>query len=87
MNDPILLVLAPLLWTSLTVGISFFINRIASSYNPLFIIILILCIVILPITAAAAYWAFFSHYTLLGFLLLFASYVPFGLSFSVRNSI
>jgi hypothetical protein len=81
MNDPILLVMAPLLWTALAVGISFFINRMASSFNPLFAIVAILSIIILPISAAATYWAFFSQQTLLGFVLLFVTHIPFVLSF------
>jgi hypothetical protein len=85
MNDPILLVMAPLLWTSLTVGISFFINQIANSYNPLLIFIFFLCIIIMPAGAAAVYWAFFSQQTILGFLFLLAINVPFGLSFAVKD--
>jgi len=84
MNDPILLVMAPLLWTALAVGISFFINWMTTSFNPLIAIISILCILILPISAAATYWAFFSQQTLLGFLLLIITHIPFVLSFA-RN--
>ena len=82
MNDPILLVMAPLLWTALAVGISFFINWMTTSFNPFFAIISILCILILPVSAAATYWAFFSQQTLLGFLLLFVTHIPFLLSFA-----
>ncbi len=85
MNDPILLVMAPLLWTALAVGISFFINRMTISFNPLFAIIAVLCIIILPISAAATYWAFFSQQALLGFLLLFVTHIPFILSFAVKK--
>jgi len=84
MNDPILLVMAPLLWTALAVGISFFINWMTASFNFLFALISILCIFILPISAAATYWAFFSQQTLLGFVLLFVTHIPFLLSFA-RN--
>ena len=80
MNDPILLVMAPLLWTALAVGISFFINGMAR--GPFFAIVGILCILILPLSAAATYWAFFSQQTLLGFLLLFVTHIPFLLSFA-----
>jgi hypothetical protein len=82
MNDPILLVMAPLLWTALAVGISFLINWMASGYNPFFAVIAVLCIIILPVSAAATYWAFFSQRTLLGFLLLLVTHIPFGLSFA-----
>jgi hypothetical protein len=85
MNDPILLVMAPLLWTSLAVGISFFIIRITNSYNPFFTFIFILCIIIMPAAAAGVYWAFFSQHTLLAFILLLAVNVPFGLSFAVKD--
>jgi len=81
MNDPILLVMAPLLWTALAVGISFFINWMSSGPNPFFIIIAIIFIMILPLSAASAYWAFFSQQTMLGFLLLFVTHIPFFLSF------
>ncbi|GBU27626.1 hypothetical protein R84B8_01161 [Treponema sp. R8-4-B8] len=84
MNDPILLVMAPLLWTALAVGISFFISRMASGFNPIFAIIAILCIIILPISAASTYWAFFSQQTLLGFLLLIVTHIPFVLSFAIK---
>jgi hypothetical protein len=84
MNDPILLVMAPLLWTALAVGISFFINWMTSSFNPFFAIISVICIIILPMSAAATYWAFFSQQTFLGFILLFVTHIPFGLSF-VQN--
>jgi len=84
MNDPILLVMAPLLWTALAVGISFFINWMTSSFNPFFAIISVLCIIILPLSAATTYWAFFSQQTMLGFLLLFVTHIPFLLSFA-RN--
>jgi hypothetical protein len=83
MNDPILLVMAPLLWTALAVGISFFISRITS--NPLFAIVAVLCIIILPLSAAGAYWAFFSQQTLLGFVLLIVTHIPFVLSFINNN--
>jgi len=82
MNDPILLVMAPLLWTALAVGISFFINWMTTSFNPFFAIISVLCILILPLSAASTYWAFFSQQTLLGFLLLFITHIPFVLSFA-----
>jgi hypothetical protein len=86
MNDPILLVMAPLLWTALAVGISFFISRMASSFNPLFALIAILCIIILPISAAATYWAFFSQKTFLGFVLLVITHIPFGFSFAANRN-
>ncbi|WP_461247183.1 hypothetical protein [Treponema sp. R6D11] len=81
MNDPILLVMAPLLWTALAVGISYLIIWMTNSYNPFISVLAILCMILLPITGAAAYWAFFSQQTILGFLFLIVAHVPFGLSF------
>jgi hypothetical protein len=85
MNDPILLVMAPLLWTALAAGISFLIKWIAECNNPFFAFLAVLCIIILPVTAATAYWAFFSQQIFLGFFLLLVTHIPFGLSFSSRN--
>jgi len=78
--DPILLVAVPLLWTSLAVGIPFFINWMVKNPRWYTLIASILCILLLPLTAASAYWALFSQETLLGFLLLFISHIPLGLS-------
>jgi len=80
-NDVILLISVPLLWTSLAVGIPFFINLAANNYRWYMLAIFILCIIILPISAATCYWAFFSQQTALGFLLFFATNIPLGLSF------
>jgi len=79
-NDTILLVAVPLLWTALAAGISFFINWMANNLRWYTAVVSILCILILPVVAAAAYWAFFSQQTLLGFLLLFVAHIPVGLS-------
>jgi hypothetical protein len=80
-NDAILLVCVPLLWTALAVGISFFINWAANNLRWYTITVSILCILLLPVSAATAYWAFFSQQTLLGFLLFFVTQIPLGLSF------
>jgi hypothetical protein len=80
-NDTILLISVPLLWTALAVGIPFFINWTANNFRWYTLIISFLCILILPVSAATAYWAFFSQQTLLGFLLLFVTHIPLGLSF------
>jgi hypothetical protein len=80
-NDVILLVSVPLLWTALAVGIPFFINWTANSFRWYSVIISILCILLLPLTAASAYWAFFSQQTALGFLLLSVTHIPLVLSF------
>jgi len=82
LNDPILLVVAPLLWTALAVGISFLIKWMMAG-NIFFIILAVLCMLILPVAATGTYWAFFSQQTLLGFGLLLATHIPFGLSFAL----
>jgi len=84
-SDPILLVMVPILWTALAVGISFFINWMMENFNPLIAIVSVLCMIILPISAAATYWAFFSQYTLLGFILLAVTNIPLVLSFTIQR--
>lgn len=77
-NDPVLLIAVPLLWTAISVGISFFINWMVNKFRWYTAIISILCILLLPLTAASSYWAFFSQHTLLGFLFLFVTHIPLG---------
>ncbi|MDR1278242.1 MAG: hypothetical protein LBK02_05785 [Treponema sp.] len=87
-NDPILLVLVPLLWTAIAVGIPFFINIIASGRLPV-IISAAFAILAIPLLAATSYWAFFSQKTALGFCLFFITLVPaaFSIVFSmVKNA-
>jgi hypothetical protein len=80
-GSPVTLVLVPLLWTAQGTGISFF-CRIIIHYSRWYISVpLVLGCIALPLTAATSWWAFFSHQTSMGFLLLFVSLVP--LSFSV----
>ena len=80
-NDPILLIMAPLLWTALAVGIPFFIHLMMGNLRWYIVTLSVFCIPILPLLAATSYWAFFSQQTLLGFILLFAANVPLGLFF------
>jgi hypothetical protein len=79
-NDSILLVAVPLLWTALAAGIPFFINWMMGNFRWYTAAVSILCILLLPVAAAAAYWAFFSQQTLLGFVLLFVTHIPFAVS-------
>ncbi|MDR2479491.1 MAG: hypothetical protein LBD48_09290 [Treponema sp.] len=76
LGAPVLLVLAPLLWTALAAGIPFFINCIIGHTRWYVIFPAGLCIVALPFAAATAWWAFFSQRTMLGFLLLALSLIP-----------
>jgi hypothetical protein len=80
--DPSLLVLVPLLWTAIAVGIPFFINIILDSFSYV-IIPLFLCIAALPFIAATAYWAFFSQRLALGFLLSVVTVIPMGISVGI----
>jgi len=77
-NDPILLVMAPLLWTALASGIPVFIRWMMNNFTWYSVLISFPCIVVLPFCAAGAYWAFFSQQTLLGYALLAASHLPLG---------
>jgi hypothetical protein len=75
-NDPLLLAAAPLLWTALAVGVSFFIELIADNSRIFITIPSVLCILILPTAAAGAYWAFFSQRLLYGFLMFLIVLIP-----------
>ena len=80
-NDPILLVVVPLLWTALALGISFFIHWMIKYLRWYTVILSIIFIPVLPVLAAGAYWAFFSHQTFMGLGLLLAAFIPFVFSF------
>ena len=75
-NDPILLVLAPLLWASLAAGISFFISIMVKNFKWYTFILSVICIFILPVISSLTYWAFFSQMMLYGFILLAVMYIP-----------
>jgi hypothetical protein len=79
-NDPILLVLVPLLWTALAVGIPFFIRLITGFLRWYVVIPSLLCIAALPLMAAAAWWACFRQQPALGFPLFFATLIPMIIS-------
>ena len=74
-SDPILLVLVPILWTAIAVGVPFFI-KIAMSGKALAIVGASLGILAVPFAASCSYWAFFAQKTSLGFLLLSAAAAP-----------
>jgi hypothetical protein len=78
--SPMTLALIPLLYTAQAVGISFFITCIIRILRWYVIIPLGLCILALPVLAASSYWAFFTHDTLLGFLLFFLTMIPMIIS-------
>jgi hypothetical protein len=78
---PVFIVLVPLLWAAQTFGISF-ITNLMIKYSRKYIIaaLLALCLLALPILASTCWWAFYSQQTLLGFLFLFAAFIPAVLS-------
>ena len=82
LQDPILLILAPVLWTAIAVGVPFFINLIQNSHR-LVIIPASLAIIIIPYAAANSYWAFFSQKNSLGILFLFVSAAPMLVSMTL----
>ncbi|MCL2069963.1 MAG: hypothetical protein FWH19_03125 [Treponema sp.] len=87
LNDPIYLVLVPVLWTTIAVGVHFFIGFLQK--NQWYMIILpFLGILAIPLAAASSYWAFFSHRSGLGFLLLLIAAAPMLVSvvLSYRDS-
>lgn len=81
-SDAILLIIVPLLWTALAIGIPFFINIMLDNFRWYTAAVSIFCIIILPVIAAGSYWAFFSQQALLGFLFLLLTHIPLGLSFT-----
>ncbi|GHV76577.1 hypothetical protein AGMMS49942_13980 [Spirochaetia bacterium] len=81
-NDPALLVLTPILWTALAVGLPFFI-AMASRLSTWTRIPLVMVMAALPFLGATAYWAFFSQRTRLGVLLLAITLIPMGISVTV----
>ena len=86
LRDPILLVIIPLLWTALAIGIPFFINLILNNFRWYTNIFYIFCIVFLPFSAAFVYWAFFSQHVILGLLMLLLTQIPLGISLAIRTT-
>jgi hypothetical protein len=70
------LVLVPLLWTTQILGISFFIDCILKYRRWYIIIPSIPAIMLLPLIASSAWWAFYVQQTQIGCLFLFVSVVP-----------
>jgi hypothetical protein len=76
-NDPTLLVLVPLLWTALAIGIPFFIDCMMRFFRWYIIVPCALGIAVLPLLATTSWWLFFSQKTPYGFLFLALTAVPF----------
>jgi hypothetical protein len=81
-SDPNLLVLTPLLWTAIAVGVPFFI-RMAMERFGWILIPIFMAMILLPFLASISYWAFFSQRPGWGFLFLFVSLIPMGISTGV----
>jgi hypothetical protein len=74
-NDPILLILVPILWTAIAVGVPFFIKLILNSGGWV-IAPASLAILAVPFAAASSYWAFYSQMSSPGFLFCLAATAP-----------
>jgi hypothetical protein len=85
LGDPILLVLAPLLWTAIAVGIPF-LGAIFVEGFWLVRIPVALGILVLPFLSATAYWAFFCQKLNLGFPLLVLVLTPLLVS-CIRDAV
>jgi len=77
--DPLRLMVIPLIWTSLAVGIPLFIRLIQNEFGTLVILGIFSCIA-LPFLAATAYWALFCQKLFLGLLFLIPTMAPMFVS-------
>ncbi|GHU85251.1 hypothetical protein FACS189473_4070 [Spirochaetia bacterium] len=76
--NPVFLVLAPILWTAVVLGIAFFIRIIREQYSLWIIIPAALGIAAVPFLAASSFWAFYAQRTLPGLILLLITAIPSG---------
>lgn len=74
-SDPILLILVPLLWTAIAVGVPFFIDLISNGRRWV-IAPASLAILAIPFAASCSWWAFYSQKISYGLLFLLAAAVP-----------
>jgi hypothetical protein len=81
-KDPSLLVLVPVLWTAIAVGIPFLL-RVAQDGFGYIVILPIIGIAALPFLAATSYWAFFSQKLFLGIGFLCITLIPMGFSVGI----
>ena len=88
-NNPILLMGVPVLWTAVAAGLGLFLQLIQGGWGWK-VIPAIVGAVVLPLTAATAYWALFTQNNFLGIVLLVLCLVPMvislGFSFLERMS-
>jgi hypothetical protein len=85
LNDPAFLMLTPVLWTAIAVGVPFFIAMTGRSRRG-FVIPQVMAAVALPFLAATVYWAFFSQRNWLGLGLFVLTLVPLGASVAAHCS-
>jgi len=74
--SPVMLVLVPVLWVALAVGIPALFACARKRREWYSMAPFLLCMAILPFSAATSWWAFFSHRTLMGVFFLLASVAP-----------
>ena len=74
--SPIPLIVVPLLWSALALGIPFFINGMVQNPRAYIVFFATLGIAALIIAAVTSWWAFFAHQNLLGAPLLLLSVTP-----------
>jgi hypothetical protein len=77
-KDPLNLVLVPLLWSVLATGLPLLFQFFRDSRGGL-VFSVIIGLVLVPLAAAASYWAFFSQIFYLGFVFLLISLIPLGM--------
>ena len=78
--DPVYLVLVPLLWTALAMGIPFFIQCIMNFSQWFIRLPFSVCIMALPFLAATSWWAFYAQKFWFGMLFLALSIIPLAVS-------
>ena len=75
LRDPVFLVLVPVLWTAIILGIPFLLTLFLNNQGWVLIPIS-LAILVVPFAASSAHWAFYSQNALLGSLFLTAASAP-----------
>ncbi|GHV81736.1 hypothetical protein AGMMS49991_02940 [Spirochaetia bacterium] len=79
LRNPVFLILAPILWTAVALGVDFFIHIIRDHYSLWIIIPAAMGIAVIPCLAASSFWAFYAQKTLPGLLLLLVTAIPSGI--------